>query len=129
MVICWLCVASTAPAALRSVIVTVATPALSARNCQVTFCRPAAATVGTGCDATCGELSRIDVDGVKLIATVMPLAAVAPPLLTAAVAGNVWPRTTVAGIPVSASVATGGAPLLTVTETAADVVELFAASN
>lgn len=81
-------VPSVTPAEVRSVIVTVAEPALSARICQATVFVPPAAIVPADCVEPVGLLSRSALLGVKLTTTVKPVAADAPPLVTVAVAAN-----------------------------------------
>jgi len=76
------------PAELRSVIVTVAVPAFSARICQATVFVAPAAIVPADCDEPVGLLSRSALLGVKLTTTVKPAAADPPPLVTVAVAVN-----------------------------------------
>jgi len=76
------------PAELRSVIVTVAVPALSARICQATVFVPPAAIVPADCVEPVGLLSRSALLGVKLTTTVRPTAADPPPFVTVAVAVN-----------------------------------------
>jgi len=76
------------PAELRSVIVTVAVPALSARICHATVFVPPAAIVPADCVEPVGLLSRSALLGVKLTTTVKPVAADPPPFVTVAVAVN-----------------------------------------
>jgi hypothetical protein len=76
------------PVELRSVIVTVAVAALSARICQATVFVPPAATVPVACVELVGLVSRSAFVGVKLTTTVDPVAADPPPLVTVAVAVN-----------------------------------------
>src|SRR4051795_9579416 len=129
MVTVLVAVPNVTPPALRSVIVTVAVPALSPRICQATACVPPAATVPVGCDELVGLLSRSALLGVKLTTTVMPLAADAPPFVTVAVAVNDEPRTIDAGTPLRAIVIPeggggGGGVLACVTVNVADRVML-----
>ncbi len=90
-------VASVVPAELRSVIVTVALPALSARICHDTFVVAPAAIVAIDCVELVGLLRRSASDGVKLITTEEPVTLEPPPLVTVAVAVNDWPRRMLAG--------------------------------
>jgi hypothetical protein len=76
------------PVELRRVIVTVAVAALLARICQATVFVPPAATVPVGCVELVGFVSRSALVGPKLTATVEPVAADPPPLVTVAVAVN-----------------------------------------
>lgn len=70
MVSAWLAVSTVAPLALRSVIVSVADAARSARICHDTDCVPPAATVATDWVELCGLSRRIESVGLKLTSTV-----------------------------------------------------------
>jgi hypothetical protein len=99
------------PAELRSVIVTVAVPLLSARVRQDTAVVPPAATVPADCVELVGLVRRSASVGVKLKTTDVPVAADAPLFVTVAVAVNDWPRPMVAGTPLSViAIPDGAAP-------------------
>ena len=90
-------VANVVPAELRSVIVMVAVPGLSARICHGTFVVAPAAIVAIDCVELVGLERRSALDGVKLITTEAPVTLDPPPLVTVAVAVNDWPWRMVAG--------------------------------
>lgn len=96
-----LAVSTVAPPELRSVIVSVAEPALSARICQVTDELPPAGTVGSDWLVLRGFSARIELEGLKPTSTVYPLAE--PPLVLATepVALKNCPRAMLEGTPLS----------------------------
>src|SRR3954449_10728262 len=127
MVTVLLAVPNVTPAELRSVIVTVAVPALSARICQATVFVAPAAIVPADCVEPLGLRRRSALLGVKLTTTVRPVAADPPPFVTVAVAVNSCPRTMDAGTPLRAIAIPdggGGGALAEVTVKVDDLVAL-----
>ena len=116
-----LAVSTVAPPGATRVIVSVAVEVRSARIDQETACVAPGETAGRVWVALCGLSSLIESVGVKLTRTVYPLAGDPPVFATEPVAVKNWPRRIVVGTPPSVRSSTGGDPLFTVTEIAADV--------